>query len=149
MQDINRVTIVGRLVDEAKIRTLQTGTTLANFAVAVNRKTKKNGEWTEEASYFDCTIWGRLAEAIGSYLQKGKQVAVDGELVQDRWEQDGQKRSKVKITANSVQLLGGRGDSNGSSQPQQPAQQTAASPGAANPHQNTDPGAEFDDDVPF
>ena len=71
-------------------------------------KRKKQGdEWKEEASFFDVTLWGKMAEGLNTYLVKGKQIAVEGELEQERWEKDGQNHSKVTITASNIQLLGG------------------------------------------
>ena len=66
----------------------------------------------EEAHYFDIVLWGKQGEALNQYLIKGKQVAIEGELRQNRWEQDGQSRSKVEIVANNIQLLGS-GSGNG------------------------------------
>lgn len=109
--DINNVTIVGRLVRDAQMSYTNGGSAVANMAVAVNRRVKKGESWTDEVSFFDVVYFGKGAEAVNQYLQKGKQIAVQGELVQDRWEtQEGQKRSRVNIKAQSVQLLGGRSD---------------------------------------
>ncbi|MGP1438651.1 MAG: single-stranded DNA-binding protein, partial [Treponema sp.] len=76
------------------------------FSVAVNRRKKAGEEWVDEVSFFDVVFWGKMGESINQYLVKGKQVAVTGELRQNRWEQDGQPRSKVEIIANNLQLLG-------------------------------------------
>ena len=67
-------------------------------------------------SFFDLALFGKRAEGLNQYLTKGQQVAVEGSLTQDRWEQDGNKRSKVKIIANNIQLLGGRGQGGGMQQ---------------------------------
>ena len=110
-QDINSVTIVGRLTREAELKYTNGGMAVCKFSLAMNRKKKSGDGWTDEVSFFDVTLWGKQGEAIQQYLQKGKQVAVSGELRQNRWEQDGQKRSKVEIVASNVQLLGGGSDS--------------------------------------
>lgn len=83
---------------------------IASFSLAVNKRKKVGDNWEDDANFFDCTLFGKSAEAIEGWLKKGKQVAVQGELRQSRWEQDGQNRSKVEIVANSVQLLASPGD---------------------------------------
>ena len=112
--DINHVTIVGRLTRDAEL--VNVGQTVkADLSIAVNRSRKQaDGSWTEETSFFDFTLWGKTAEGLKPYLTKGKQIAVEGHLKQDRWEKDGQKFSKVSIVAENVQLLGGRSDGGGS-----------------------------------
>ena len=86
------------------------GMAIASFSIAVNKRKKNGDQWEDEAHYFDCTLFGKAAESIEGWLKKGKQVAVQGELRQSRWEQDGQNRSKIEIVANSVQLLASPGD---------------------------------------
>ena len=107
MADVNHVVLVGRLTRDAEFRYTSSGIAVCNFAVAVNRRKKSGDEWSEEVSFFDVVLWGRQGEALNQYLVKGKQVAVDGELRQNRWEQDGQSRSRIEIVANNLQLLGG------------------------------------------
>ena len=111
--DINHVVLVGRLTRDAELKSIASGQSVCKFSIAVNRS-KKNGEqWEDEPNFFDVVLWGRRGEALHQYLNKGKLVAVDGELRQDRWQQDGQNRSKVEIVANNIQLLGGGGSSGG------------------------------------
>ena len=134
MSDINSVNLVGRLVRDADVKVTQGGMQITKFAVAVNRKRKQGDQWIDEASFFDCVIFGKMGEAVGRYLTKGKQVGVSGELVQNRWDQDGQTRSRVEITVSNLQLLGGKDDiSRGEGAEQAPD----SSP------------ANDDDDVPF
>ena len=113
MTDLNHVTLIGRLTRDAELKYTQSGFAISNFSIAVNRRRKNGEQWVEEAHFFDITLYGKSAESLKQYLIKGKQIAVDGELRQDRWDQDGQQRSKVVIAANNVQLLGG-GASSGS-----------------------------------
>ena len=110
MTDINNVTLVGRLTKDADIRYTTGGTAVLNFSVAVNESRKQGEKWIEEASFFDVPLFGKMAETLKQYLTKGKQVAINGRLQQQRWEQDGQPRSKVVVIANAVQLLGGKTD---------------------------------------
>lgn len=118
MTDINHVVLVGHLTrdlgeDERSFGYVGNGQARANISIAVNRSKKTGDQWIEEANYFDVTIWGNQAVSLKPYLKKGKQIAVDGYLKQDRWEKDGQKMSKVSIVANSVQLLGGNSSNGG------------------------------------
>lgn len=106
MADINHVVLVGRLTRDAELRYTQNGTPIVKFSIAVNRRKKASDEWVEEVSFFDVVFWGKMGESINQYLVKGKQVAVTGELRQNRWEQDGQPRSKVEVIASNLQLLG-------------------------------------------
>ena len=105
--DINRVILIGRLTKDAEMKYTPSGQAVCKISIAVNRTRKNGDQWVDEANFFDVVIWGRQGEAIAKYLEKGKAVAVDGELRQDRWQQDGQNRSKVEIVADNVQLLGG------------------------------------------
>lgn len=107
MADTNMVILIGRLTRDAELKYTSGGMAISKFAIAVNRRVKNGEQWAEEASFFDVVVFGRTAEAISQYLVKGKQIAVEGELVQQRWEKDGQSRSKVEINASNVQLLGG------------------------------------------
>jgi len=112
--DLNSVTLVGRLTRDAELSYLPSGTAVAKISLAVNRNRKEGEQWISEANYFDVSLFGRSAENLKAYLTKGKQIAVQGSLRQDRWEKDGQKFSRVNIVANDVQLLGGRSDNGGS-----------------------------------
>ena len=107
MADVNSVVIVGRLTRDAELKYTSGGTAVSKIGIAVNKRVKKGDEWTEQASFFDVTLWGKMAEGLNQYLVKGKQIAIEGELEQERWEKDGQTHSKVTITASNVQLLGG------------------------------------------
>ena len=108
MTDNNSVSINGRLVREAELRFSTSGTAILKFSIAVNRSVKKGDKWEDEASFFDCTFFGKMAESVNQYLSKGKQVSIVGELVQNRWEKDGKQNSKVVIIVNKLQLLGGK-----------------------------------------
>jgi single-strand DNA-binding protein len=140
MSEINQVTIIGRMTRDGELKYTNAGTAVLNGSVAVNKRIKKGEEWTEEANYFDFTLWGKQAEGLSRFLVKGKQIGINGELQQKRWEQDGQKRSKVEIRAITVQLLGGKDDSQGGESQRQ------ATPKSSPSHQ-TDTWA--DDDIPF
>lgn len=114
MTDINNVVLVGRLTkDVGELRYTSGGMAIGNISIAVNRSVKQNEQWVDEASFFECSIFGKTAENLKQYLTKGQQVAIEGSLKQDRWQKDGQKFSKVTIAVSSIQLLGGKKDNNG------------------------------------
>ncbi len=106
--DINSVVIVGRLTRDAELKYLNSGTPVASISIAVNRSRKEGDQWISEANFFDIEYFGKGAEGVKPYLTKGTQVAVQGSLRQDRWEKDGQNHSRVKIVADSVELLGSK-----------------------------------------
>jgi single-strand DNA-binding protein len=85
-------------------------TSICKFSIAVNRRVKRDGQWEDEPNYFDVVLWGQRGESLHQYLIKGKMIGVDGELHQERWQSDGQNRSKVEVVANDIQLLGGNGN---------------------------------------
>ena len=115
MQDTNVIVVTGRLTRDAELKYTNAGTGLCAFSLATNRRAKKGDEWVDEASFFDVTWFGKLAEKLSQYMVKGKQVCVTGSLKQERWSKDGENRSKVAIVAQEVQLLGGKGESTGGS----------------------------------
>ncbi|SIQ07139.1 single-strand binding protein [Alkalispirochaeta americana] len=110
MADINHVVLVGRLVRDAQLKYTGGGLAICEFSLAINNRRKQGDQWVDEPSFFDVTLFGRQGEAIQRYLTQGKQIGVDGQLRQDRWQTpEGQNRSKVVVIANNVMLLGGAG----------------------------------------
>jgi single-strand DNA-binding protein len=146
MADINHVVLVGRLTRDAELKFTNTGLAICTFSIAINRRVKSGDKWTDEANFFDITLFGKQGEGVSQYLTKGTQVAIDGELRQDRWEQDGQKRSKVKIVANNLQLLGSRSGSGGGGPDRMPKDYDG--PGDSGPAETGGAGS-FEDDIPF
>lgn len=105
-RSIAKVTLLGNLTRDPELRSLPSGTAVCSFSVAVSRSFKdKEGNWQEETSYFDCQAWASQAENASKYLKKGSKVFVEGRLVQRRWEQDGNNRSKVEISVNELIFL--------------------------------------------
>lgn len=121
--DLNVVALTGRLTRDSELRYTNGGMAIAKFSIAVNRRTKKVDQWVDEASFFDCSLFGKSAEGVHQFLNKGQQVAINGSLVQSRWEQDGQNRSRVEVMVNSLTLLGSKSDE----QPRQAAPQVLES----------------------
>lgn len=100
---INTVVISGNLTRDPEFRSLPNGTPVCELGVAVNERIKdETGNWTDRPNYFDVTVWGGMGEWAARSLTKGAGVTVEGRLRYESWEKDGQKRSKVKIVANSL-----------------------------------------------
>ncbi len=121
MASYNRVVLVGNLARDPNFKSLQSGTSVTEVTLAVSeRKKDPNGSWTEDVNFFDVNIFGRSAEVARDYTHKGSPLLVEGRLKQDSWEQDGQKRYKVRVIAERIVLLGSRNsDSEGGSFQQQ------------------------------
>lgn len=106
---VNRIILAGNLVRDPELRYIPSGTAVASFSLAVNRRYRQDGELKEEVSYIDVVAYGKVGETVGNYLKKGRSVLVEGRIQQRRWEtQEGEKRSKVEVVANNVQFLGPR-----------------------------------------
>jgi len=145
MADINKVTLIGRLTRDSELRYTEGGTPVSKFSVAVNRSVKRGDTWEDEVSFFDVVLWGKMAVSVNQYLLKGKQVGIDGELRQERWEQNGQNRSRIEIVASKVQLLGG-----GNADAPQRQQPSKAPPQGERGHEGKTPDHDhFTDDIPF
>lgn len=101
----NRVMVAGNLTMDPRLK--QVGENqVCDFSIAVNERYKtKGGEQKEDVSFIDITVWGYAASNCDKYLSKGSSVLVEGKLKQESWEKDGEKRSKLKIVASSVQFL--------------------------------------------
>jgi single-strand DNA-binding protein len=116
MASFNRVILVGNLTRDPELRYLQSGMAVTDIGLAVNdRRKNATGEWIEETTFIDVTLWGRTAEIAGEYLSKGSSTLIEGRLKTDSWDdkQTGQKRSKLKVVCERMQLLGGRGQGGG------------------------------------
>jgi len=148
MASYNRVLLMGNLTRNPEIRYTPSGTAVADLGLAVNESFKnKAGETVERTCFVDVVVWDRQAETAAEYLHKGSPVFVEGRLQLDQWEnQQGEKRSKLRVRADRVQFLGSPGKNT----------EYAAAPDAATPPVgNTAPPAApppevaDDDDVPF
>lgn len=112
MASFNRVILVGNITRDPELRTLQSGTSVTDVGLAVNeRRRNQSGEWVEETNFFDLSVWGRNAEIVCQYTRRGSAILAEGRLKQDSWEQDGQKRSRVKVMVDRIQLLSARDES--------------------------------------
>jgi single-strand DNA-binding protein len=115
MASYNRVVLLGNLTRDPELRYLASGTAVTDIGLAVNdRRKNANGEWVDEVTFVDVTMWARTAEVASEYLTKGSPVLIEGRLKLDSWEtNDGQKRSKLKVVCERMQMLGARAPGQG------------------------------------
>lgn len=156
---INRVNISGNLTRDPELRATASGMQVLGFGVAVNdrRRNAQTGEWEDYPNFVDCTMFGTRAEAVGRFLAKGMKVAIEGKLRYSSWERDGQKRSKLEVIVDELDVMVRR-EGQTQAQPQQSLADTVpVQPQAqAAPQWNAQqayaaaPQPEFyDEDVPF
>ena len=124
MASFNKVILVGNLTRDPELRYIPTGTAVCDVGLAINDKVKKGEEWVEEVTFVDCTLWKKTAEVASEYLSKGSPVLFEGRLKLDTWEKNGEKRSKLKVIVDRLQMLGSKGDG----QPTQQRQQQSPPP---------------------
>ena len=112
---INTVVVSGNLTRDPELRSLPSGTTVCELGIAVNERNKnaQTNEWEDRANFFDVTVWGGMGEWAARSLQKGAGLTVEGRLRWEQWERDGEKRSKIKIVANSLVPRDDRGQGGG------------------------------------
>ena len=111
MASFNKVILLGNLTRDPEVRYTPKGSAVCDLGLAVNRSyTLDSGEKREEVTFVDVVLWARLAEIAGEYLKKGRPVFIEGRLQLDTWDdkQSGQKRSKLRVIGETMQLLGGR-----------------------------------------
>lgn len=107
MTSFNRVILAGNLTRDVELKYLGERTALAEIGLAVNERRKdKQGNYVDETTFVDVKLWGRQAEVANEYTQKGSSVLIEGRLKLDTWESNGQKRSKLYVVADRLQLLG-------------------------------------------
>jgi single-strand DNA-binding protein len=107
MASFNRVVLVGNLTRNPELRHIPSGLAVTDIGLAVNdRRKTASGEWTDEVTFVDITLWGRQAEIVSEYTTKGSPILIEGRLKLDTWETDGQKRSKLKVIGERIVLLG-------------------------------------------
>jgi single-strand DNA-binding protein len=114
MPSFNRVILVGNLTRDPEVRYLATGTAVSDVRLAVNNRVKRGEQWVDEPTFVDVTLWSRTAEVAKQYLSKGSPVLIEGRLRLESWEKDGEKRSRLKIVCERMQMLGRKNDQSGS-----------------------------------
>ena len=146
MASYNRVVLMGNVTRDIEVKYLQSGTAVTEIGLAVNdRRKNQSGEWVEETTFVDVTLWGRTAEIASEYLSKGSPTLIEGRLKLDTWETDGQKRSKLRVVGERMVLLGGRGGGGG--RRSDPGESEFSQPAAV--QGDSSRSAPPDDDVPF
>lgn len=147
MASFNKVILVGNVTRDPEVKYTTGGTAVTELGLAVNSTwfDKKSNERKEEVTFVDVTLWGRQAEVAGEYLAKGRPVLIEGRLQLDSWEdkQSGQKRSKLRVVGEQMQMLGSRGDGGGGG--------GGRSQGGGNrsaPQRDVDPAESFYDSPP-
>ena len=109
MANFNRVIVAGNLTRDVELKYTQGGTAVTEIGLAINERRKtKDDEYVDETTFVDVTLWGRTAEVASEYLSKGSPVLIEGRLKLDSWETDGQKRSKLRVVGERMQMLGAR-----------------------------------------
>ncbi len=138
MASFNRVILLGNVTRDPELKYISTGTAVTEIGLAVNDRRKgPNGDWIEETTFVDVTLWGRTAEIASEYLSKGAPVLIEGRLKLDTWEKDGKKNSKLRVVGERMQLLGSKG---GGALPAAAADQPGATrtkPNMGNPRRPT------------
>lgn len=151
MASLNKVILMGNLTRDPEVKYLPSGTSVCDMGLAVNDRYKdqQSGEWKEKPTFIDITVWGKTAENAGKYLSKGRPVLIEGRLQLDQWEnQQGEKRSKLKVVADRLQFLGS-GRSEGDQRTyDSPARNTAPAVASAPPQPDAAP-MDDEEDLPF
>ena len=151
----NKVILMGNLTRDPEVRYTPKGSAVCDLGLAVNRQySLEGGEKREEVTFVDVVLWARLAEIAGEYLKKGRPVLIEGRLQLDSWDdkQSGQKRSKLRVIGETMQLLGSRPSGGGE------GEETPSSSGARSfsgggrpsaPPPKPAPAEPDDDEIPF
>jgi len=151
MANFNKVMLMGNVTRDIELRYTPKGTAVADIGLAVNRvRSGDGGERIEETTFVDVTLWGRTAEVAQQYSGKGKPLFIEGRLQMDSWDDKatGQKRSKLKVVADNIQLMGAAGGGGGGGQQHSGGGNPSPQQQGGSPAQG---GASMDDndDIPF
>jgi single-strand DNA-binding protein len=149
MASYNRVILVGNLTRDPELRYIPSGTAVADISLAINDRRKgPNGDWIEETTYVDVTLWARTAEIASEYLNKGSNVLIEGRLKLDTWEKDGKKNSKLRVVGERMQMLGAKGSGGGGGSGPRGGS-SRGEPAAQGAQRDEMEGPPMDDDIPF
>jgi len=151
MASFNKVILLGNLTRDPEVRYTPKGSAVCDLGIAVNRVyTPDGGERREEVTYVDVVLWARLAEIAGEYLKKGRPVFIEGRLQMDTWDdkQTGQKRTKLRVVGESMQLLGSRPGGTGAAEAAGEDRQPGSAKTSAPPKPSA-PAAPDEDEIPF
>ena len=165
MASFNKVILLGNVTRDPELRYISNGTAVTDIGLAVNdRRKTASGEWVEETTFVDVTLWGRTAEIAGEYVTKGSPLLIEGRLKLDTWEKDGKKNSKLRVVCVRMQLLGSRSGDGPKGKGRTPGRAAPAA-GSSDDEYNQGPGYDVgggadigagvegrggsDDDIPF
>jgi single-strand DNA-binding protein len=165
MANLNKVMLIGNLTRDPEVRYTPKGTAVGDLGMAVNRRVSDGaGNWSDEVTFVDVTVWGTNAENAQKYLTKGRGVFIEGRLQMDTWEDkaSGQKRSKLKVVAEVLQFLPdgkggaqrGGGDGGDHAPRSNGGENYSSAPRSSGPPQGGSPAdagdfREEEDDIPF
>src|SRR6266702_705647 len=155
MASFNKVILLGNLTRDPEVRYTPKGSAVCDLGIAINRQyTLDSGEKREEVTYVDVVLWSRLAEIAGEYLKKGRPVFIEGRLQLDTWDdkQSGQKRSKMRVIGETMQLLGGRAAAGAGAavdESEEDRQSRSSGKAISPPPKSSAPAEPDDDEIPF
>lgn len=153
MANLNKVMLMGHMTRDVELKALPSGTSVAEFGLAMTRKwSDQGGAKKEETCFVDCVVFGKLADVIGAYKKKGDPLFVEGRLKLDQWEKDGTKRSKIRVIVESFQFLNRaqpQGDGGYQGEAGEQPQRQAAKPRAQQAAPQDDAPPIDEADVPF
>jgi single-strand DNA-binding protein len=152
MASFNKVFLMGNLTRDPELSYTTEGVPVCKFGLAVNKSfTTKQGEKKEDVLFIDITVWRKQAENCATYLKKGRQALVEGELKLDSWQsKEGEKRSKIKVVAQSVTFIGGAGESGSGGPGRATTGHTAEKGVTSEPEAPAEPNMnEPEEEVPF
>lgn len=146
MANFNRVILLGNLTRDPELRVTPKGTSVCQFGLAVNRVYRVGEDTQEETTFVDLEAWGKQAEIISKYVSKGNPLFIEGRLKFDSWEsKEGEKRSKLKVIVENMQLMGSRSESGGG----QGSGNYAPSKRSSDQPSKPAPSDDIEEDVPF
>ncbi len=151
MPNLNKVMLIGNLTRDPEVKFTQSGKAVGNCGIAINRTYKDSaGQPKEDTTFVDIELWGRTAEVAAQYAKKGHPIFVEGRLSLDSWEdkQTGQKRSRLKVVAEGIQLLGSK-PSERQAEPAEPGAFAALRGKFQKPQEAAALPPADDDDIPF
>ncbi|MCL4484986.1 MAG: single-stranded DNA-binding protein [Nitrospirae bacterium] len=128
MSSFNKVILMGNLTRDPELRVTGGGMSVGTFTLAINNRVRGNDE-KEDVSFIDCVAFGKQADFVKEYLGKGMPILLEGRLQQNRWEQEGQKRSKIEVIAQTLTFVGPPKRSSGSASDSSYRQESYPDPG--------------------
>jgi len=152
MASFNKVILLGNLTRDPEVRYTPKGSAVCDLGVAVNRVyTTDSGEKREEVTYVDVVLWARLAEIAGEYLKKGRPIFIEGRLQMDTWDdkQTGQKRTRLRVVGESMQLLGSRPAGTGAAAETAGEDRQMSGKTSTPPSKSAGPSQPDEDEIPF